>query len=56
MLFLALLTGTSGWQMPVLLGLGAQVAIGAFLFGLGMQLGNGWGSGTLFTLGAATRE
>ena len=36
--------------MLALLGLGAQVAIGAFLFGLGMQLGNGWGSGTLLTL------
>ena len=37
--------------MPVLLGLGAQVAIGAFLFCLGMQLGNERGSGTFFTLG-----
>lgn len=26
--------------------------MGAFLFGLGMQLGGGCGSGTLFTVGA----
>jgi uncharacterized protein len=31
--------------------LGWQVAIGAFLFGLGMQLGGGCGSGTLYTVG-----
>lgn len=31
---------------------GWQVAIGAFLFGIGMQLGGGCGSGTLFTLGS----
>lgn len=31
--------------------LGTQVAVGAFLFGLGMQLGGGCGSGTLFTIG-----
>ncbi|MBI3285618.1 MAG: YeeE/YedE family protein [Burkholderiales bacterium] len=30
--------------------LGWQVAAGAFLFGVGMQLGNGCGSGTLYTL------
>ena len=33
---------------------GVQVAIGAFLFGIGMQLGNGCGSGTLFTLGGGS--
>jgi uncharacterized protein len=31
--------------------LGWQVAIGAFLFGVGMQLGNGCASGTLYALG-----
>ncbi len=31
--------------------LGVQVAVGSFLFGLGMQLGGGCGSGTLFTVG-----
>ena len=30
---------------------GLQVAIGAFLFGVGMQLGGGCGSGTLYTAG-----
>jgi uncharacterized protein len=30
---------------------GWQVAIGAFLFGIGMQLGGGCGSGTLYALG-----
>ena len=30
---------------------GVQVVAGAFLFGLGMQLGGGCGSGTLFTVG-----
>lgn len=34
--------------------LGWQVAAGAFLFGIGMQLGNGCGSGTLFTLGGGS--
>jgi uncharacterized protein len=33
---------------------GMQVLIGAFMFGLGMQLGNGCGSGTLFTLGGGS--
>ena len=33
---------------------GVQVAVGAFFFGLGMQLGNGCGSGTLFTLGGGS--
>ncbi len=37
----------SGAISPV----GVQVAAGAFLFGLGMQLGGGCGSGTLFTVG-----
>lgn len=31
--------------------LGVQVAVGAFIFGVGMQLGGGCGSGTLFSLG-----
>ena len=33
---------------------GLRVAIGAFLFGLGMQLGGGCGSGTLFTVGGGS--
>jgi len=33
---------------------GVQVAAGAFLFGLGMQLGGGCGSGTLFSIGGGS--
>lgn len=33
---------------------GWQVAIGAFIFGIGMQLGNGCGSGTLYALGGGS--
>lgn len=33
---------------------GTSLVVGAFLFGLGMQLGNGCGSGTLFTLGGGS--
>jgi len=34
--------------------LGIQVAVGAFIFGLGMQLGGGCGSGTLFMVGGGS--
>ena len=34
--------------------LGIQVAVGAFIFGFGMQLGGGCGSGTLFTAGGGS--
>jgi len=40
----------SGAIAPV----GMQVAAGAFLFGIGMQLGGGCGSGTLFTVGGGS--
>ncbi len=33
---------------------GVRVALGSFLFGLGMQLGGGCGSGTLFTVGGGS--
>lgn len=33
---------------------GLQVAVGSFLFGLGMQLAGGCGSGTLYTLGGGS--
>ena len=33
---------------------GTSLIVGSFLFGLGMQLGNGCGSGTLFTLGGGS--
>ncbi|MBT0959587.1 YeeE/YedE family protein [Denitromonas iodatirespirans] len=35
---------------------GVQVAVGAFLFGIGMQLGGGCGSGTLYTVGGGNRR
>ena len=35
---------------------GGFVVLGSFLFGLGMQLGGGCGSGTLFTVGAGNRK
>ena len=40
-------TAVQGAIAPV----GVSVMIGAFLFGIGMQLGGGCGSGTLFTVG-----
>ncbi len=40
----------SGWVFPI----GASTAIGAAMFGFGMQLGGGCGSGTLFTAGGGS--
>ncbi|CAN1551221.1 Sulphur transport domain containing protein [Rhabdaerophilaceae bacterium] len=40
----------SGFINPV----GVALVIGAFLFGIGMQLGGGCGSGTLFTVGGGS--
>lgn len=54
--FPALATGTlfgqpvGGFVLPA----GVSVVIGAFLFGIGMQLGGGCGSGTLFTVGGGS--
>lgn len=42
--------GLVGAVAPV----GTSLVFGAFLFGLGMQLGNGCGSGTLFALGGGS--
>ena len=42
------LTGISGTLAPV----GLSLLVGSSLFGFGMQLGGGCGSGTLFTVGA----
>ena len=45
--------GVVGAVAPV----GVQVAVGSFLIGLGMQLGGGCGSGTLYTVGGgSTRD
>lgn len=42
----------SGYVFPA----GVSVAVGAFLFGLGMQLGNGCASGTLYAVGQGRTE
>ena len=42
--------GVVGAVAPV----GLQVAFGSFIFGLGMQLGGGCGSGTLYTVGGGS--
>ncbi len=45
----------TGWDMhPVVIGMGLSSAIGAFAFGIGMQLGGGCASGTLFTAGGGS--
>ncbi|MDH3667758.1 MAG: YeeE/YedE family protein [Paracoccaceae bacterium] len=45
----------TGWNMyPVILPMGLMTAIGAFTFGVGMQLGGGCASGTLFTVGGGS--
>ena len=40
----------NGYVFPV----GVALVLGAFLFGLGMQIGGGCGSGTLFTIGGGS--
>ena len=46
---------TTGWNMnPVVLPMGLSTAFGAFVFGIGMQLGGGCASGTLFTSGGGS--
>ena len=40
----------NGWVFPITL----RMMIGAFLFGMGMQLGGGCGSGTLFVVGGGS--
>ncbi len=58
-LFIPIITGYlpvdakfNGLIAPVSL----TVVIGAFMFGIGMQLGNGCGSGALFTLGGGSKR
>lgn len=41
---------TGGYVFPV----GVALILGAFLFGIGMQIGGGCGSGTLFTIGGGS--
>jgi uncharacterized protein len=57
LLFAPALANGSLWGTPVagaVAPLGLQVVAGALLFGLGMQLGGGCGSGTLFTVGGGS--
>ncbi|GMG81030.1 YeeE/YedE family protein [Paralimibaculum aggregatum] len=45
----------TGWNMhPVVLPMSLASAVGAFMFGAGMQLGGGCASGTLFTVGGGS--
>lgn len=52
-LFVPVLAGAEAGSMTgALAPVGLSLVLGSFLFGLGMQLGGGCGSGTLFTVGA----
>ena len=45
----------TGWNMhPVVMRMGLSSALGAVIFGIGMQLGGGCASGTLFTTGGGS--
>jgi uncharacterized membrane protein YedE/YeeE len=58
-LFIPVLGGVvdvSGEVSGTLAPVGTSLVLGSFLFGLGMQLGGGCGSGTLFTVGAGNRR
>ncbi|MEM1160879.1 MAG: YeeE/YedE family protein [Pseudomonadota bacterium] len=45
----------TGWNMhPVVMPMGIASALGALVFGIGMQLGGGCASGTLFTTGGGS--
>ena len=46
----------SGAASGAIAPIGGYIVLGSFLFGLGMQLGGGCGSGTLFTVGAGNRR
>lgn len=57
LLFVPLLASGTAWGQPVHGAIGpvaVQGAIGAFLFGIGMQLGGVCGCGTLYTLGSGS--
>lgn len=58
-LFLPLLVKGSVLGHPVsgyVFGVGVSVIVGAFLFGIGMQLGDGCASGTLYHIGGGRCE
>jgi len=55
--FFPLIAGGTLWGQPVrgsVSPIGVGVAVGAFIFGLGMQLGGGCASGTLFSVGGGS--
>jgi uncharacterized membrane protein YedE/YeeE len=55
--FFPVLAGGTLWDQPVrgsIAPIGVGVAVGAFIFGLGMQLGGGCASGTLFSVGGGS--
>ena len=55
--FFPLIAGGTVWGQPVrgsVSPIGVGVAVGAFIFGLGMQLGGGCASGTLFSVGGGS--
>lgn len=57
LVFFPLIAGGSVFGRPVggfVFPIGVALVIGAFLFGIGMQLGGGCGSGTLFTIGGGS--
>lgn len=52
-LFIPVLANSQAGEMTgAVAPVGTSLVVGSFLFGLGMQLGGGCGSGTLFTVGA----
>ncbi|GHD20880.1 YeeE/YedE family protein [Tianweitania populi] len=56
-IFIPLLSGVSPFDQTLVgawAPVGVSVVLGAFLFGAGMQLGGGCGSGTLFTVGGGS--
>ncbi|MEX0448973.1 YeeE/YedE family protein [Spiribacter sp. 221] len=53
-LFIPVIAG--GYANGAIAPVGGYIVLGSFLFGLGMQLGGGCGSGTLFTVGAGNRR
>lgn len=57
LVFFPLIAGGSAFGHPVVgfvFPIGWALILGAFLFGIGMQLGGGCGSGTLFTVGGGS--
>ncbi|MFT8243699.1 YeeE/YedE family protein [Roseomonas sp. BN140053] len=57
LLFFPVLAAGSLWGQPVaglVQPVGVSVAFGAFLFGIGMQMGGGCASGTLYTVGGGS--